>query len=232
MVQLPLCTFRTPPLHSFHTGCPHSPSRLTDTVTAYDSDWEIYKIAKRNDRVPAGRGLLPPTHTHTRYYESRTQLSRDVCSKSHSVASTVCPLASLVGQQYLSIPDTARLLHMAADGWPLHNAHYVRCVVYAFCDSLLACCCDRMAVWSGVPWSSWVVIADRPSRGNSTDVPNSVQCSSELSRIACFKMATTHLVHLVISVVCDWLVSECRLLKGHLLSLRYYYYYYYLFIYI
>jgi hypothetical protein len=34
--------------------------------------------------------------------------------------------------------------------------------------------------------------------------------TSEFSRIANFKMATTHLVHLVISVVCDWLDSECR----------------------
>jgi len=34
--------------------------------------------------------------------------------------------------------------------------------------------------------------------------------TSKLSRIAFCKMAATHLVHLVISVVCDWLVSECR----------------------
>ena len=33
--------------------------------------------------------------------------------------------------------------------------------------------------------------------------------TSELSRMAYFKMATINLVHLVISVVCDWLVREC-----------------------
>jgi hypothetical protein len=35
-------------------------------------------------------------------------------------------------------------------------------------------------------------------------------CSAKLSMITNFKMATTDLVLLVISVVCDWLVSECR----------------------
>jgi hypothetical protein len=37
-----------------------------------------------------------------------------------------------------------------------------------------------------------------------------IPLTSKLSRIAFFKMAATHLVHLVTSVVCDWLVSECR----------------------